>query len=240
MHVLSSLSLTFGELVMAIGSPTVERLLLCALSIYAAWVSQHAYALKTRLQRVEPKLRDTRARVRWLKRHCLNVDNLLQDGYLYDPCLPNVESTCCEWQMFGDGEKRVCQNSLGSGSGQDCHVVSIGCNGDWSYERSIVERTTCTVHTFDCAGDWPVPKDLEGRVTLYKLCIGDATNPGKNFVSFNDMLHKIGQKTAPAHLKMDIDGYEYAGPSRLVSVFTVLLPPSHLSHGARGAQSSPR
>ena len=213
-------------------SPAVERLLLCALVVYAAWVSQSAYALKKRLQRVEPKLHDQRARVRWLQHHCLNVENLLWDGYLYDPCLPNVESTCCEWQTFG--AERVCQDSLGS----DCFVVSIGCNGEWGYERSIVEQTTCKVHTFDCTGDWTVPKDLEGRVTLHKLCIGDATNVGKNFISFNDMIHKVGQQTAPAHLRMGIDRWEYAGPSR----WSRHLPPPSFpaNNRPRGVQSSPR
>ena len=54
-------------------------------------------------------------------------------------------------------------------------VLSIGCNNQWGYEHDIVNRTACDVAVFDCtlaAGVAP-PADLQARVKLYPVCLGE-------------------------------------------------------------------
>ena len=125
----------------------------------------------------------------------------------------------------GDGEKRACGLShLGAG----CTVVSIGSNGDWSFERGVHTRTACKVHTFDCTvnDDVAVPADLRPRVTLHRVCIGERNFTTRRvypawrhlperratevFVDWPTVLAlaELGMHP-PSYLKMDIEGFEY-------------------------------
>eukprot|EP00177_Eucheuma_denticulatum_P008379 GFKZ01015242.1.p1 GENE.GFKZ01015242.1~~GFKZ01015242.1.p1 ORF type:complete len:471 (-),score=62.41 GFKZ01015242.1:328-1740(-) len=122
------------------------------------------------------------------------------------PVLP----TACLFEPFGkgDGEKIMCVNAQ-SFSRRDCWVMSIGCAGRWSFEQDIVARTKCNVHTFDCTGDWTVPKELKGRVTLHKLCLGAKDDLEKGFGSWGTLVGKGGNGRMPSVVKMDIEGYEF-------------------------------
>lgn len=124
-----------------------------------------------------------------------------------------VQPTCCNFEGFGhgDGEKIVCANSKTFASNA-CWILSLGCQGKWSFERDIVKRTNCKIHTFDCTGTWPVPAELQGRVTLHKTCLGKDDDPREDFVGWNRVIAMGATKGArkmPALVKMDIEGYEF-------------------------------
>lgn len=128
------------------------------------------------------------------------------------PVLP----TCCGFKPFGvgDGEKVVCANAKAF-SQDPCWVLSLGCNGKWSFEVSIAQRTNCKVHTFDCTGTWEIPEDIKERVTLHKVCLGQENDSRENFLGWNRIielgssLSGSGMKKMPALAKMDIEGHEF-------------------------------
>ena len=141
----------------------------------------------------------------------------------------DVHASCCIFERFGkgDGEKIVCKNASGFRR-EACWVVSIGCDGKWSFERSILRKTGCVVHTFDCTGTWRVPEDLKHRVTFHKLCVSDVAKGA--YRTWRDLI-EIGSRSVsrtgirmPALAKMDIEGFEYAVLNGLVdgSVETML------------------
>ena len=111
----------------------------------------------------------------------------------------------------GDGAKFACARApLEAEKG--CVVISIGCAGEWSFERGVASGAPqCNVHTFDCTGSWEVPPDIASRVTFHQLCVAPRTNIEKGLVSWVDLLPMTGLGDngilrPPALLKMDIEG----------------------------------
>eukprot|EP00178_Gracilaria_changii_P013702 TRINITY_DN3865_c0_g1_i1.p2 TRINITY_DN3865_c0_g1~~TRINITY_DN3865_c0_g1_i1.p2 ORF type:complete len:482 (+),score=97.16 TRINITY_DN3865_c0_g1_i1:135-1580(+) len=136
-----------------------------------------------------------------------------------------VVPSCCRFDEFGVGDEKkvICANARNFG-GEQCWVVSLGCNGKWKFEEAIIERTNCVVHTLDCTGEWPVPDKLKSRVTLHKICIGTKSDAKKrnNYYSW----HKIVQLESgmPSLLKMDVEGKEYAVLNEMLAGGEELLP----------------
>lgn len=95
----------------------------------------------------------------------------------------------------------------------DCVVFSIGSNNQWMFEEAIINQTSCRVETFDCTMDKQIkpPKHLRHRVRLHPLCLSDRqyTVEDREYVTWHQILEKVGLKTAPTFLKMDIEGYEF-------------------------------
>lgn len=147
----------------------------------------------------------------------------------------SVQPTCCRFIAFGtgDGEKVVCGNgrnlkqkvggnrrevtevNFSSGGKAQCWILSLGCGGRWSFEESVAKHTDCFVQTFDCTGDFNVPKHLQDRVILHKLCVGSVNSQATNFKSWEEIIN-IGsvssglvEGTAPSLVKMDIEGWEF-------------------------------
>jgi hypothetical protein len=115
----------------------------------------------------------------------------------------------------GDDEKRACGlQLLAKAAGPGCHVVSIGSNNQWGFEEAIVAQTDCRVSTFDCTLPLQLPPALQGRVRAYPACLGDRDEvdaaTGRTYVSWPSLLRMAGLTHAPTHVKMDIEGYEYA------------------------------
>ena len=121
----------------------------------------------------------------------------------------------------GDDEKRLCQRRLhdyivsekqqraeNSSVASACTILSLGCNGQWSFERLAFRNTPCRVHTFDCTGTWPVPEVLRSRVTIHRVCLGTPSmvtmNPSR-FANYTGLLQMTGRR-APAFMKVDIEG----------------------------------
>lgn len=122
----------------------------------------------------------------------------------------------------GDDEKRLCQQRLSKDTGMQqrakrnsvmsvadaCTIFSLGCNGQWSFERLAFENTPCRVHTFDCTGTWPVPEALRSRVAIHRVCLGTPSMVARKpsmFANYTGLLHMTGRH-APAFVKVDIEG----------------------------------
>lgn len=139
-----------------------------------------------------------------------------------------VAETCCTFEAFGagDGQKVLCRNArsiVSTAASPGCWVLSVGCNGKWSFEQDIVNKTSCQVHTFDCTGTWPVPPDIKKRVTLHKLCLGVDGDPNPDFRGWNELiglgskLSGLGEARMPSVAKMDIEGFEFPVLTALVA-----------------------
>lgn len=132
------------------------------------------------------------------------------DG-LYD-----VKETCCNFTEYGkgDGAKVLCENAFLDKN--KCWVLSIGCSNRWDFEVDVVSRSKCSVHVFDCTGSFIVPEELQGRVTIDHICIGDEkANRRKGFRTWSEIMD-IGAKragmpqgTPPEVVKMDVEGWEF-------------------------------
>lgn len=135
-----------------------------------------------------------------------------------------AKETCCNFKAYGkgDGAKVICENALPRTA--HCWILSIGCSNRWDFERDVVEMTKCNIHVFDCSGSFIVPKDLVGRVTFTKICIGAVS--GQRAVGFNrnqtvefrkwneimDITAKLNglrSPTAPDVMKLDVEGWEF-------------------------------
>lgn len=152
----------------------------------------------------------------------------------------------------GDDEKRLCSERLSSDIAHystrppmyttpvgpvfrdtfACLILSLGCNGQWNFERLAAKHTPCDIHTFDCTGSWQVPESLRSRVSIHKLCLGlptmIASSPQK-FTNYDGLLNLTGRRT-PVIMKADIEGFEYNLLAEIVSS----------TRGPAGASSLPR
>ena len=92
-------------------------------------------------------------------------------------------------------------------SSPSCVVYSIGGNNQWEFERDMLEKTNCDIHTFDCTGNksrFIVPPS--DRLFFHYECLG--TSSETNFFTFEQLTTKYGHEQVDL-LKMDIEGYEY-------------------------------
>lgn len=105
-----------------------------------------------------------------------------------------------------------------------CDIISVGSNGLWGFEEAIFAKTACRVHTFDCTGNFPAPHSIKSRVFSYHKCIGHL--PGNpDYISYNEMLVLAGIRSAPAFLKIDVEGFEWnIFPGMLSAAQAHLLP----------------
>lgn len=106
-----------------------------------------------------------------------------------------------------DGSKWVCDvHALRS----PCVVVSLGSNGDFTFEQAILSAAPCQVHTFDCT--YPgTSLDSNTRHFYHKMCIGSArvaAAKSDSFVTLSGAL-KLMRASKIDLLKMDIEGFEY-------------------------------
>lgn len=124
-----------------------------------------------------------------------------------------VGPPCLQIESYGSGdeEKRAC--GLSGLRSSDCVVVSLGSNNMWGFEEAIHQRTSCRIEVFDCtiAPDTRPPAHIMDRTTFHHVCIGDedAVINGQQFLAWRSITKLLDLTVAPAHLKMDIEGYEY-------------------------------
>jgi len=166
-------------------------------------------------------------------------DTAMRAGHQRFDLLGPVGPPCLELQAFGAKQSRgkirdtEAKMACGlEGSNSSCVVVSLGSNGQWTFEADIFARTGCRVEVFDCTVDpeeVTVPMYLRGRVRLHYHCIGpppDGKGKGRiyswptrrfvdttrdlSFVTYARALQIAGIHSAPTFLKMDIEGYEWA------------------------------
>jgi hypothetical protein len=191
-------------------------------------------------------------------------DTTLPIGHQRFDLLGPVGPSCLDLQAFGVTDTKKSRGTIrdmeakmacGLEGSRDCVVVSLGSNGQWTFEEDVFARTGCRVEVFDCTVDpqkVTVPKHLRARVRLHYHCIGPPSRgegkgarpllPRKtktvppcpcslrraltgriyswpvrrfidttrelSFVSYARALRLAGIHSAPAFLKMDIEGYE--------------------------------
>jgi len=109
-------------------------------------------------------------------------DAPMRAGHQRFDLLGPVGPSCLELQAFGAkqsrGKIRDTESKMAcglEGSSSSCVVVSLGSNGQWTFEEDIFARTGCRVEVFDCTVDpqkVTVPMHLRGRVRLHYHCIG--------------------------------------------------------------------
>lgn len=103
-----------------------------------------------------------------------------------------------------DGGKWLCGiENLPTG----CNIYSLGSNGDFSFEESMVATTPCTIHTFDCTLSY-TPKVPSERIKFHATCVGATDSKDGLFKTLPTIMTELGH-TSVDLLKMDIEGYEH-------------------------------
>lgn len=131
---------------------------------------------------------------------------------------------------LGDGGKWVCDpqripNDTGTQSKENtstesgsCIVYSIGSNGNFMFEKGILEHVSpsCEIHTFDCKKKGR-KKDFaeEARkipgVTFHHTGLGPATKEQPNFKRFNEIIQELKHESKVIDvMKIDCERCEYA------------------------------
>jgi hypothetical protein len=146
-------------------------------------------------------------------------DPVSPNSYAKFEALGPIGPRCRNLESYGedDDEKKICGLSKLDRPG--CVVISLGSNGQFGFEEAVVRKTMhCVVHTYDCTGFWELPEHLKARVTFHRACIASEskTVAGREYLDYNGVLRRSGLVAAgqaaarpPAHLKMDIEGWEY-------------------------------
>jgi hypothetical protein len=97
------------------------------------------------------------------------------------------------WDGKGDGNKAFCDLSQLQ---EPCIIYSVGSNGDFSFEQSVLQHTRCDVFTFDCtyAGS-----SVDGsRHQYHDICVGHSPEGDPRFKSWRQLLKHLG------HSKIDV------------------------------------
>eukprot|EP00890_Picochlorum_soloecismus_P003932 jgi/Picsp_1/453/NSC_00451-R1_protein len=104
----------------------------------------------------------------------------------------------------GDGGKWLCDDLL---QREDCVVFSLGSNGQYDFERSLLTHTPCKIYTFDCTYKG---KSQGSRHTYIEKCIGTREKAGTNN-RFTTLAGAAKRLRVPkiTLLKIDIEGYEF-------------------------------
>ena len=95
-------------------------------------------------------------------------------------------------QEYEDGRKMICgldnDDRMANGGifqREGCVIYSVGSNSEWSFEKDMLKRTKCEVHTFDCTG--PIGRFLQPsrprhkRFFFHHKCLGPEHRPAPPF-----------------------------------------------------------
>jgi len=124
------------------------------------------------------------------------------------PCQSDVSKIVCGLQNLAPG----------------CVVYSIGGNNQWQFERDILAKTPCEVHTFDCTGPrdrFQIPDDP--RLHFHYTCLSAKPSPSRPVGECTDrndrnvcgdmktlsQIQSMFNHTQIDLLKMDIEGFEH-------------------------------
>jgi len=129
----------------------------------------------------------------------------------------------CEFDCVG-GECRRDESKIACGVTAveaPCVVYSIGGNNKWAFEKDLLQKTPCEIHTFDCTGlRERFHKPDNDRLHFHHVCLGTANAPapktpptspsgiGGEFWTLEKM-QKTLNHTQIDLFKMDIEGYEF-------------------------------
>lgn len=130
-------------------------------------------------------------------------------------------ATCRQQEPVGgpnksDAGKQMC--GLDNLQSPGCIIYSTGEN-NWEFEKDVLEKTACEVHSFDCTG----PKErfsdipINPRLHFHHICIRSAPAPAQECIdnralcgvsSTLDRIQTLLGHTSVDVLKMDIEGWE--------------------------------
>ena len=94
--------------------------------------------------------------------------------------------------------------------GGECIVYSLGSNNVFHFERAVVTKTNCTVHTFDCTSAPPL-RSPQGnpRFHFHPICVGQSKAGSElTFKPLPAIMAELGH----AHIsiiKWDVEGFEH-------------------------------
>lgn len=98
---------------------------------------------------------------------------------------------------LNDGRKYICGIEQ---LREPCHVLSLGSNGDYSYEEEILARTPCMVYTFDCTSK--ARSIDQNRHKSIEQCVGG------EHISLGQIHAMFGIREFSI-MKIDIEGAEW-------------------------------
>lgn len=89
-------------------------------------------------------------------------------------------------------------------------MYNKGSNGQWGFETTVAETTSCVTHTFDCTVLDPRKPDNDD-IHFYPHCIASENNEidGREYMTYGRMMEAAGLTEAPSLLKMDVEGFEF-------------------------------
>jgi hypothetical protein len=139
----------------------------------------------------------------------------------FEELTPCKRKSCVGGKCSEDKSKVICGLDELQKQKDRCIVYSIGGNNEWKFERKMLKRTPCEIHTFDCTGPrsrFKVPEQTEGRLHFHHVCVSpypqdpnEATRPARmvgESWTLLEMQQKLGHKRIDL-LKIDVEGFEF-------------------------------
>ena len=129
----------------------------------------------------------------------------------FDALGPVIQCPSIILESFGkdDGEKRICGNL----NTNECVVISVGSFNVWDFEIAIHEKyPNCEIHTLDCYNQGIIPDEIKSKTSFHSICLSiqDKIINNKEFLTWGSFARKIGLKSPPTAMKMDIEGFEWS------------------------------
>ncbi|CAJ1969474.1 unnamed protein product [Cylindrotheca closterium] len=105
----------------------------------------------------------------------------------------------------------------------ECNMISIGSNGQWGFEETVVANTNCITHTFDCTVQNPKKPNVD-PINFYPYCVANENKEieGRQFRTYKGLVEAAKLTGPPDLFKMDVEGYEF-------DVMTQMLEEAHKS-----------
>ena len=128
--------------------------------------------------------------------------------------------SCKEKMLLGgtgklDGSRFLCSSSAFA-TRKPCIIYSIGSNGDFDFEDSLLQATqSCTVHTFDCTmgqtGAYNKTFERKDRHFFHPWCLSALNGePNSNYMTLDTMHKRLKHSWGTlALLKLDIEAFEH-------------------------------
>lgn len=122
---------------------------------------------------------------------------------------------------FDDDSKWICGLDSPVFQEEGCIIYSIGSNNEFGFERALLNRTVCDIHTFDCTGlstRFTMKPDTP-RSHFHHVCLSHEYAPRPKLACMDDQqicgemktlpqLQKQLNHTSIALLKIDVEGFE--------------------------------
>ncbi|KAL3944596.1 MAG: hypothetical protein SGBAC_001308 [Bacillariaceae sp.] len=92
----------------------------------------------------------------------------------------------------------------------DCNMISIGSNGQWGFEETVVASTNCITHTFDCTIQNPKKPNVD-PIKFYPYCVANENkeSEGRTFRTYKGLVEAAELTSPPDLFKMDVEGFEF-------------------------------